>query len=192
VHRRLLTALVLTLTLTASTVALSKGTAMRAGSFDASGTGTFAARGDLTAFGKIEGSGTIVVRDRAGGAVVKLNGVSQRFKLVRVGFRVVRVYTIPVRRGMVATSRSIKAPTFYVRGRDVRIELRVPKAVLSVALIGRGQVVVLEGEGTYSLNDEPPADWIDAPLPIQIKPKQPVPVEPARTSSEFAPEATRP
>jgi hypothetical protein len=191
VHRRLFTALVLTLTLAVSTVALSKGTAMRVGSFDANGTGTFAARGDLTAFGKIDGSGIILVRDRAGGAVVKLNGVPQRFRLMRVGLRVVRVYTIPVRKRLVAASKPLKEPTFYVRGKDVRIELRVPKAVLSVAIIGRGQVLVLDGEGMYSLNDDPPAEWIGAPLPIQIKPKRPAPEEPARTTSELVPEATR-
>lgn len=187
-HRRLFTALALTLTLAVSTVALSTSTAMRVGSFDANGTGTFAARGELTAFGKIDGSGTIVVRDRAGGAVVKLNGLPQRFKLVRVGLRVVRVYTIPLRRGPVTTSKSVKPSSFYVRGRDVRIELRAPKAVLSVALIGRGQVLLLDGEGTYSLNNEPPAGWIDAPLPIQIKPKRAVPEDPTRTTSEIVPE----
>lgn len=165
---------------------------MRVGSFDANGTGTFAARGELTTFGKIEGAGTILVRDRVGGAVVKVNGVRQRFKVVRVGLRLVRVYTIPVRKAPTTTSRLVKSTSFYVRGMDVRIELRAPKSVLSLALIGRGQVVTLTGDGTYSLNDEPPAEWIDAPLPIQIKPKRAVPEDPTRTTSEVVPEATRP
>ncbi len=178
-NRRLFTALVLTLTLALSTVALSKVTAMRVGSFDATGTGTLVAQGNLTAFGKMEGS--IIVRDRVGGALVKVNAVTQRPKLVRVGFRIVRVYTIRKAKG-----------AFYVRGKDVRVELRAPKAQLSVAIIGRGTVSRLDGEGTYTLNTDPTADWLDAPLPIRIRPQRPAPEEPTRTTSEIVPGTTRP
>lgn len=177
-HRRLFTALVLTLTLALSTVALARVTAMRVGSFDATGTGILVAQGDLTAFGKIDGS--IVVRDRVGGALVKVNAVTQRPKLVRAGLRIVRVYTIRKANG-----------AFYVRGRNVRVELRAPKAQLSVAIIGRGIVSRLDGEGTYTLNTAPSADWLGAPLPILIRPQRRPPEEPTRTTSEIAPEATR-
>lgn len=147
---------------------------MRVGSFDANGTGTLVARGNLTAFGRIDGR--LIVRDRVGGAVVKLNGIPQRPKVMRVGLRVVRVFTI----------RKAAGP-FYVRGRDVRIELRAPTATLSVAIIGRGTVPRLDGDGTYTLNAEPTAEWIDAPLPLQIKPpRRVVAPEPTRTTTEAA------
>jgi hypothetical protein len=178
VYRRLFIALVLTLTLALSTVALAKVTVMRVGSFDATGTGTLVAQGNLTAFGKMEG--TIIVRDRVGGALVKVNAVTQRPKLVRVGFRIVRVYTIRKAKG-----------AFYARGKDLRIELRAPKAQLSVAIIGRGTVSRLDGEGTYTLNTDPTADWLDAPLPIHIRPQRAAPEEPMRTTSEIVPGATR-
>jgi hypothetical protein len=179
VHRRLLPALVLTLTLALSAAALSKTTAMRVGSFDATGTGTLVTQGNLTAFGKIEGS--FVVRDSVGAAVVKVNGLRQRPKLVRVGLRTVRVFTI----------RRANGP-FYVRGRGVRIELRAPTATLSVAIIGRGTVTRLDGNGTYTLNTEATAEWIGAPLPIRIKPPPKVAPEPSRTTAEVAASGTRP
>ena len=148
--------------------------AMRVGSFDATGTGTLVAQGNLTAFGKIDGS--VLVRDRVGGAIVKINGIPQRPRLVRVGLRSVRVFTVRKATG-----------SFYVRGRAVRIELRAPAATLSVAIIGRGTVPRLDGDGTYTLNAEPTADWIGAPLPLHIRPPQRVSPEPARTTTETAP-----
>lgn len=178
-HRRLLPALVLTLTLGLSAAALSQTAAMRVGSFDASGTGTLVAQGSLTAFGKIDGS--IVVRDRVGGAVVKLNAIPQRPKLVRVGFRTVRVFTIGKARG-----------PFYVRGANVRIELRAPKSPLSVAIIGRGAVLRLDGDGTYTLNTDATAPWIGAELPIHIKPARRVAPEPTRTTTAITPTGARP
>ena len=178
-HRRLLPALVLTLTLGLSVGALASTSAMCVGSLDASGTGTLAAQGSLTAFGKLDGS--IIVRDRVGGAVVKINAVPQRPKLVRVGFRTVRVFTI----------RKAKGP-FYVRGANVRIELRAPKSPLSVAIIGRGMVLRLDGDGTYTLNTDPVAQWSDAQLPIFIRPERRVDPEPPRTTAAITPTGARP
>jgi hypothetical protein len=137
--------------------ASSTTTGKRVGSFSATGTGTIVVQGNLTAaFGKI--TGRVIVRDRVGGAIVRLAGVRQTPRLVRNGRRVIRVYTLPRADG-----------NFYVKGRNVRITLST-KAELSATIIGRGTVTRLDGTGSYSLNNEPSKPWSDAIVPIAIAP----------------------
>lgn len=129
----------------------------RVGSFSATGTGTIVAQGNLTAaFGKI--TGRVIVRDRVGGAIVRLGGVKQTPKLIRNGRRIVRVYTLPKADG-----------NFYVKGRNVRITL-ITKSELSATIIGRGSVTRLDGTGSYALNNEAQKPWSDAIVPIAIAP----------------------
>jgi hypothetical protein len=178
VHRRLLPAFVLTVTLALSTGALSTTTRMSVGSFDATGTGTLVAQGSLTAFGKIDGS--FVVRDTVGGAMVRLNGIAQRPRVIRLGLRPVRVFTIRKAKG-----------SFYIRGLAVRIELKAPVGTLSTGIIGRGRILRLDGDGTYTLNTEPTAEWAGAPLPLRIRPPRKVMPEPTRTTTATAPTEVR-
>lgn len=140
--------------------ALSTLTTERVGSLEATGTGTVAARGGLTAFGQIEGS--VLVRDRQGRAVVKVNGVRQRPRVVGVGSRTVRVYNIRRANG-----------AFYIQGRDVRIELRSPDTQLSVTMFGRGTVTQLTGEGTFRLNAGEEQQWSGAVVPFSLRPPPP-------------------
>ncbi len=137
--------------------ALSSAQAGRTGSLEATGTGTIAARGNLTAFGKIDG--VILVRDRSGRAMVKLDGVRQRPKVVGTGLRRVRVYTIRNADG-----------AFYIQGREVQLELRSPVAELSLTMFGQGTVTKLRGEGTYRLNAGEARTWAEAQVPMQLKP----------------------
>jgi hypothetical protein len=142
------------------TAALAKTTAIRTGSFDAMGTGTLAAEGSLRVFGTIEGM--ILVRDRVGGAVVKIAGVRQKPKVIFVGDRKVRVYTL----------RRIN-DDFYAKGDNIRVELRSPRATLSMSALGRGQVLRMDGDGTYHLNGVAGEQWSSTLLPLAIKPPPP-------------------
>ena len=78
-NRRVIIAFAAAASLAVPTAALASTTAVQTGSFDAMGIGTLVAQGKLRAFGTIEG--TIIVRDRIGGAVVKIAGVRQTPKL---------------------------------------------------------------------------------------------------------------
>lgn len=153
--------------------AVAKTTERQTGSFDAMGTGTLVAQGTLRVFGTIEGM--IIVRDRAGGAVVKIAGVRQKPKVIVVGDRRVRVYTL----------RRIKDP-FYAKGDNIRVELRSPRATLSMSALGRGRILRMDGQGTYHLNGGTEEQWSSALLPLAITPAPPeLPTPPAagRTST---------
>ena len=160
-NRRVIIAFAAAASLAVPAAALARQTVLRTGSFYAMGTGTVAVQGALRVYGTIEG--TVIVRDRVGGAVVKIAGVRQKPKLVVVGDRRVRVYTL----------RRIN-DTFYAQGDNIRVELRSPRATLSMTAIGRGRVVTLDGEGTYDLNGDLVAEqWSLAMLPLAIKPPHP-------------------
>lgn len=178
VNRRVLIAFAAAASLAVPTAALARTTAVQTGSFDAMGIGTLVAQGKLRAFGTIEG--TIIVRDRIGGAVVKIAGVRQTPKLIVVGDRKVRVYTL----------RRIN-DSFYVKGNDIRIELRSPTATLSMSVLGRGRVMRLEGEGTYHLNGGTEEQWSAALLPLAIEPaprdRRTPPAAGATATAEFSP-----
>ncbi len=135
---------------------IDQGTSV--GTFDASGSGQVTVRGQVTAFGRIDGS--LVVRDLAGGAVVKLNGVAQRPKVVLTATGKVRVFTF------LRVSKN-----FYVKGRNVRIALgsRAGRE-LSISAYGRGQVLRLGGNGTFAVNGGDVQSWLDGVLPIAIRP----------------------
>lgn len=129
-----------------------------AGYFDANGSGQVTVRGQLTAYGRIEGG--LIVRDTAGGAVVKLNGVVQRPKVVLTPTGKVRVFTF------LRISKN-----FYVKGKSVRVALSTrPGRELSISTYGRGQVLRLDGSGTFAVNGEATQSWLDAVLPITIRP----------------------
>lgn len=150
-----------------SAPAIAGPTGKRVGSFTAMGTGTVTAQGNMTAaFGKIKGS--IIVRDRIGGAVVKVRGVAQTPRVVTSDGRTIRVFTIPKARG-----------TFFIKGTNLRITLASGTNPISVTMIGRGKVTRLSGEGTYSVNDDEPRSWADAVPPIAIAPP---PMESRRTT----------
>jgi hypothetical protein len=146
--------------LLAPAASLASLTTERVGSLEATGTGTIVARGNLTAFGRIEG--TVLVRDRHGRAVVRINGVRQRPKTVGTGVNAVRVYTIRRASG-----------AFYAQGKNVRIELRSPANDLSVTMFGRGAVTQMTGEGTFKLNAGEEEQWVNAAVPLQIRPAPP-------------------
>lgn len=130
------------------------------GTFDAAGRGNVVLRGQLTAFGQIRGR--LEVRDAVGGAVVKLNGVTQKPRLVRVGTTVVRVYLF----------RNVNRK-FYVRGRSVRIALATTGSnALSVSAYGRGRVLELAGTGSYTLNAGEQGEWSNAGPPLAIRPSK--------------------
>ena len=139
--------------------------AERTGSFSASGTGTVVMNGNFTdAFGS-KLRGTLIVRDPAGDAKVLIGGVPQKPKRVKVGDRIVRVFTI---------QRPNRAFAFHVKGTRVLITIKSPTNTLSVQVFGRGTVTRLDGEGTYVLNDDAETPWGEAPLPLKIKPPRPV------------------
>jgi hypothetical protein len=168
VNRRVVIAFAAAASLAVPAAALAKTTAIRTGSFDAMGTGTLAAEGSLRVFGTIEGM--MIVRDRVGGAVVKIGGVRQKPKVIFVGLRRVRVYTL----------RRIN-DTFYAKGDNIRVELRSPRATLSMSVLGRGRILRMDGEGTYHLNGSVADEqWSSALLPLAIKPTPPeLPTPPA-------------
>ncbi len=177
-NRRVIIAFAAAASLAVPTAALASTTAVQTGSFDAMGIGTLVAQGKLRAFGTIEG--TIIVRDRIGGAVVKIAGVRQTPKLIVVGDRKVRVYTL----------RRIN-DSFYAKGSDIRIELRSPTATLSMSVLGRGRVMRLEGEGTYHLNGGTEEQWSSALLPLAIEPaprdRRTPPAAGPTATAEFSP-----
>jgi len=165
VNPRILASLTVAAALVVPAAAIASTTAERAGTFDAEGVGQIVAQGRFSAvFGSIQGTGLIIVRNPTGDPVVKLGTKRQRPKLVRVGRRVVRVYTIRRAGG-----------SFFVQGRGLRVDLRSPSATISVSLFGRGSVTRLSGAGTYHLNDGETTDWASAPLPLQITPPPPPP-----------------
>lgn len=163
VNRRIVIAITAATLLTAPTAALAASTAARTGSFDAMGTGTLVAEGKLRVFGTIEG--TIVIRDRIGGAVVKIAGVRQRPKRTVVRGQTQFVYKLQDIDG-----------AFFAKGQSIRIELRAPdEQTLSMSAFGRGQVTRLSGEGTYHLNGDDEHEWTSAVPPIEIAPPQSFP-----------------
>ncbi len=164
-NARILAPLAVAAALVVPAVSVATTTAERTGTFDAQGTGTIVAQGRLSAaFGTIDGTGLIIVRDRLGDAVVKIGKVRQRAKVIRVGGRRVRVFTIRRASG-----------AFLVQGRGLRMEIRSPNADVSVTMFGRAAVTRLAGTGVYQLNAGPETQWSSAPLPLQIKPPPPVP-----------------
>ncbi len=159
-NRRTVIAIAAATMLAAPAAALATSTAARTGSFDAMGTGTLVAQGKLRVFGTIKG--TVLVRDRTGKAVVKIAGVRQKPKRVLVGGKAVRVYLIKRVDG-----------AFYAKGEDIKVELRAPKATLSMSAFGRGRITLLDGEGTYHLNGLDEEQWTSALLPLAITPPEP-------------------
>lgn len=125
------------------------------------GTGTLAAQGNLRVFGTVEG--TVLIRDRVGGAIVKIAGVRQKAKRTIVNGKTIRIYTL----------KRVNA-TFYAKGRNIRVELRSPKETLSISAVGRGTVLRMAGEGTYHLNGGVEELWSSALLPLAIAPPPPV------------------
>ena len=167
--RRVVIAFAAAASLAVPTAALARETVVQTGSFDAMGTGTVVAQGTLRVFGsRLEG--TMIVRDRIGGAVVKIAGVRQKPKLIFVGVRMVRVYTL----------RRIN-DSFYAKGDNILVELRSPRAMLSMVAIGRGRVLRMDGAGPYHLNGGAAAEqWSSALLPLAIMPAPPeLPTPPA-------------
>lgn len=159
-NRRLIVTLAAFAALTVPSGAVSTTTAARTGSFDAMGTGTIVLQGKLRVFGTVQG--TMIVRDRFGGAVVRIGGVRQKPKVVRNGDSVVRVYTL----------RKVDA-SFYAKGENIRVELRSPNATVSMSAFGHGRVMRLDGEGTYHLNGGAEQAWSSTVVPIAIKPPPP-------------------
>ena len=166
-NRRFVTTVAAAALLALPAAAMAGKTATRTGSFDAMGTGTLVAQGNLRVFGTIQG--TVVVRDRVGGAVVKIAGVRQKPKRIVVGDETIRVYTL-----------KRVDDSFYAKGQNIRVELRSPKATLSMSAFGRGRISRLDGEGTYHLNGDIEEQWSSALLPLAIAPPPPeVPTPPA-------------
>ncbi len=124
------------------------------GTFDADGRGVLIVRGNLTVYGRI--TGVLNVRDIGGRAVVKINGIVQRGRLIGT----VRVYSFP--RG---------TRNFYARGRNIRVGMSTgKKGGVRVSALGRGNVLRMSGSGTYVLNNVLPRKvWAGALLPIPIK-----------------------
>jgi cytoskeletal protein CcmA (bactofilin family) len=173
VNRRIIVTLAALATLVVPSSALSATTAARTGSFDAMGTGTIVLQGKLRVFGTIQG--TVIVRDRVGGAVVRIGGTRQKPKVIRNGGTVVRVYTL----------RKVD-DSFYAKGDNIRVELRSPEANVSMSAFGRGRVIRLTGEGTYHLNGGTEEAWSSAVVPIAIQPPPPEPPNPSAAANEVA------
>ncbi|HRC07906.1 MAG TPA: hypothetical protein PLV41_06815 [Miltoncostaeales bacterium] len=125
------------------------------GTFDAEGRGVVIVRGNLTVYGRIVG--VMNVRDIGGRAVVKINGVVQRGRLVGG----VRVYSF---------ARGTR--NFYARGRNIRVSLSTGKrGSVRVSSLGRGLVLRMSGKGTYVLNNvQPRRAWTGTIMPLAIKP----------------------
>jgi hypothetical protein len=163
--RRVITTLAVGATLIVPAALVGTTTAQQTGTFDATNVGAIVAQGRFSAvFGTIEGTGTLLVRDPSGTAVVKLGAKRQRPKVVKVGARKVRVYTIRKAKG-----------AFFVQGKGLRVELRSASSKISISLFGRGSVTRLSGDGEYKLNTDPPVALSAALLPLQIKPPPPAP-----------------
>jgi hypothetical protein len=125
------------------------------GTFDAEGRGVVIVRGNLTVYGSI--TGVMNVRDIGGRAVVKINGIVQRGRLIGG----VRVYSF---------SRGTRS--FYARGRNIRVSLSTGRrGNLRVSTLGRGLVLRMSGRGTYVLNNvQPRRAWTGAIMPLAIRP----------------------
>lgn len=161
---RHLIAVAVTASLAVPAVASATISAERTGSFAASGTGTVVVNGSFTdAFGS-KLRGTLIVRDPKGDAKVLIGGVAQKAKRITIGTKVVRMFTI---------RRPNRAFSFYVKGSNVRITIKSPDNPLSLQVFGRGTVTRLDGDGTFTLNDDAPVAWADAALPLRIKPPKP-------------------
>jgi hypothetical protein len=126
------------------------------GTFAATGRGVVMLRGNLTVYGNMVG--TFVVRDPFGTAVVKVNGVARRGRLLPNGDR---LYSFP------RATRS-----FFARGRAIRVTLAAggKGGRVNVSAYGRGRVTRLAGTGTWVLNNGAPTRWVRAVLPILIQP----------------------
>lgn len=159
-NRRIVIAVAAIAMLAIPATSLATRTAVRTGSFDTMGTGTLVAQGSLRAFGTIEG--TVIVRDRVGGAIVKIGGVRQKPRLVELGDRTIRVYILKK-----------VSDSFYAKGDNIRIELRAPDSSMSMSALGRGRIMRLDGEGTYHLNGGDEQPWSSALLPLAIAPLPP-------------------
>lgn len=177
--RRLLTLTALiAVPATASAAVVNAGE--RVGTFDAQGSGTLTMQGKMTAFGKATGS--ITIRDVTGSAVVKLNGVRQKPRIVRAGTAKVRVYT--------SSSRGARA--FYVAGTNVRLAITAPlPGSLSISMFGKARIVRMSGIGTYSVNSGAEASWSEARGAITVAPLRPEPVPPAKGGPK-APKSVEP
>lgn len=125
------------------------------GTFDAEGRGVVIVRGNLTVYGSI--TGVMNVRDIGGRAVVKINGIVQRGRLIGG----VRVYSF---------ARGTRS--FYARGRNIRVALSTGKrGNLRVSTLGRGLVLRMSGRGTYVLNNvQPRRAWTGTVMPLAIRP----------------------
>lgn len=126
------------------------------------GTGAVTVQGKLRVFGTIDG--TVVIRDRAGDAVVKIGGIRQKPKRAMVRGQ----------RQIVYRFKNVDG-AFFVKGRNIKIELRATDETLSMSAFGRGEITRLTGEGTYHLNGGDELEWTSAILPIAINPPQPLP-----------------
>lgn len=126
------------------------------GTFAATGRGVVMLRGNLTVYGNMVG--TFVVRDPFGTAVVKVNGVARRGRLLPNGDR---LYSFP------RATRS-----FFARGRAIRVTLAAggKGGRVNVSAYGRGRVTRLSGSGTWVLNNGAATRWVRAILPIIIQP----------------------
>lgn len=124
------------------------------GTFDAQGRGVVVVRGNLTIYGNM--TGVMSIRDRTNTAVVRINGILQRGRLVAG----TRIYSFP---------RGTRA--FYAQGRNIRVALSTGRrGRLNISAFGRGVVYRMRGRGTYSINSAPPRSWLSARLPLQIRP----------------------
>ena len=137
------------------------------------GTGTVIAQGKLRVFGTIDG--TVVIRDRSGDAVVKIGGIRQQPKRAMLRGQ----------RQIVYRFKNVDG-AFFVRGRNIKIELRATGETLSMTAFGRGEVTRLTGEGTYHLNGGGELDWTSALVPIVIDPPQSAP-KPTRPGDDARP-----
>jgi len=154
IRRLLIIAALIALPTTASAATLHAGE--RVGTFDARGSGTLIAQGKLTAYGRY--TGTIIVRDPIGTAVVRLNGVRQRPRTVS---KRIRIYSV--------TARASRA--FYVQGNNVNVQIRTPRSrSLSISMFGRARVTRLAGIGRFAVNSGDEATWASARTPLQVAP----------------------
>lgn len=126
------------------------------------GTGTVHAEGDGIAclrgqgWVRISGSGTLVIRDRAGDAEIQVSGHGNH-----------------VERGQGLVYRGWNGEA-YVRGSAITVAVRGTDIRLEAAGTG---VVYLRGQGRYTFGDEQ-GDWTASGLRLQLAPADPAPAAP--------------
>ena len=132
----------------AGLTAATRATAAASTQLSAKGTGKLTVTGGLVAFGQIDGVGTIIIQDDAGGAKVTIGRKAR---------------TLP--KG--TTQIDAVSGKIYVGGNRVTLTVIAPGG-LNLSLAGSLGRTLFEGTGTYKLNGAADQSWTVGTLDLTV------------------------